>query len=183
MNPYFTQLNIDVNILDPLKMDLTTRRTFGPQDKTYYSDINNIEYSNYLSGVFQNLLPRTISYCEFPWGGPHIDHDEIKCCINHYYITQDVETVYYEAKAGAKSWPGAGEKSSNFYNKEDITEVTKFFALPDSVWLLNVNKIHSLEFPMPFGPVRTFVKWSFDQTYEEVYQHLVANGIINESIF
>jgi hypothetical protein len=81
-------------MLDPLKMDLTPKRSFN--NKNYYSAINNTVYNNYLSSLFKELNPRDVLYCEFPGAWPHIDHDNSKCGINHYYVTQNAETIYYE---------------------------------------------------------------------------------------
>ena len=170
MKPYFAQLPINIDMLDSTKMELIPRRAFN--NKTYYSSINNPEYANYLNNLFKELNPRDISYCEFPGAWPHIDHDGTQCAINHYYVTQNVETVYYEPKSNeAKPFQGINEDYSCFFNKEDITIVDKFCAQSNSVWLLDVTKIHSLEFPCNFGPIRTFIKWRFDVPYEKVYRY------------
>jgi hypothetical protein len=177
MDQYFKELPIKIDMLDVTKLELTPRREFN--GRVFYSNIHNVEYTNYLSNIFKELSPRTISYSEFDRGNPHIDHDSVKCGINHYYITQDVETVFYEPKSlDVKSFPGQGEEASNFFDKKDLIIAGKFFSQPNSVWLLDVTKIHSLEFPNPLnswdkvGPKRTFVKWAFDEPYEVIYQKL-----------
>ena len=164
---YFKQLPIKIDMLDSTKMDLIPRRAFN--NKTYYSSINNPEYANYLNNLFKELNPRDVSYCEFPGAWPHIDHDNSKCAINHYYVTQNVETVYYDPKPGARPFQGIDEEASCFFNKEDIIEANRFCAPSNTVWLLDITKIHGLEFPHGFGPLRTFVKWRIDMPYDEVY--------------
>jgi hypothetical protein len=113
-------------------------------------------------------------YSEFQKSWPHIDSDGAMCAINHYYVTQDVETVFYN-----KSNPNAeltfvkGETIPTLYKADDIVKETSFFAQPNSVWLLDVTKIHSIGFcGEPFNRTRTFIKWSFNQPYEEIYQRL-----------
>jgi len=169
MSNYFTQLPIKIDMLDPLKMELTPKRSFN--NKNFYSAINNTVYNNYLAALFRELNPRDILYCEFPSAWPHIDHDNSKCGINHYYVTQNVETVYYEpGPNGDTPFHGIDEGSACFYKKEELVETDKFCAESDSVWLLDVTKIHSLEFPVPGqGLLRTFVKWRLDIPYDEVY--------------
>jgi hypothetical protein len=177
MDQYFKELPIKIDMLDVTKLELSPRRAFN--SRVFYSNIHNVEYTNYLSNIFKELSHRTISYSEFDRGGPHIDHDSIKCCINHYYVTQDVETVFYEPKSSdVRSFPGPGEEASNFFDKKDLIIAGKFFSQPNSVWLLDITKIHSLEFPNPLnswdetGPKRTFVKWAFDEPYAVIYQKL-----------
>ena len=177
MDQYFKELPIKIDMLDVTKLELSPRRTFN--SRVFYSNIHNVKYTNYLNDIFKELTPRTISYGEFDRGGPHIDHDSIKCGINHYYITQDVETVFYKPNSPkVKGFPGVGEEASNFFDKKDLTITRKFFSQPNSVWLLDVTKIHSLEFPVPLnsweevGTKRTFIKWAFDESYEVIYQKL-----------
>ena len=169
MDKYFTQLPLQLDMIDTSKLITTPRRAFN--NRTYYSAIENPEYQEYLN-IFKDLKFRDVSWCEFPGAWPHIDHDDSKCAINHYYVTQNVETVYYKTKPGAQPFQGIEEESSCFFNKEDIIEDAKFCAESGSLWLLDVTKIHSLEFPCEFGPLRTFVKWRFDTSYEEVYDRL-----------
>lgn len=171
MTPYFTQLPINIKMFDPTTFNLTPARSFNNQN--YYSTINNIEYINYLNSIFKELNPVDVLYCEFPGNWPHIDHDETKCAINHYYVTQDVETIYYKAKSNAESFQVPGENKANLYHKKDIIKDAFFCAQPNSVWLLDVTKIHGVGFPnKKFGGLRTFVKWRFDAPYEEIYQRL-----------
>ena len=170
MKPYFTQLPVSIDMLNPANMNLTARRSFN--NKNYYSAINNPDYSDYLHSIFKDLKFRDISYSEFPGAWPHIDHDGTTCAINHYYDTHGVETCYYEfGLNGAKPYAGESEENACFYNKEDLILVDKFCAEPNSVWLLDTTKIHSLEFVNGWGPVRTFIKWRFNFPYEEVYSY------------
>lgn len=172
MNKYFTQIPLNLDMLDTNKLTVSPFRNF--KDETYYFKIENPEYQEYLQ-IFKELKFRDVLWCQFPQASPHIDHDDSKCAINHYYITQNAETVYYQPKPNAKPYAGVNEVHPCFYNKEDVIEDDKFCADPGSLWLLDVTKIHSLEFPCEFGPLRTFVKWRFDAPYEEVYDKLFNN--------
>jgi len=172
MNPYFTQLPINIDVLDTTKFNLIPRRTF--ENKNYYSSINNQKYTEYLNNIFEALNPRDISYCEFPGAKPHIDHDNSKCAINHYYVTQNAETIFYKSKINAKPFALNNEGAACMYHPEDIIEESSFCAQPNSIWLLNVTEIHSISRPGVWLPgIRTFVKWRFDAPYEEIYQRLI----------
>jgi hypothetical protein len=171
MDNYFKQIPIDIDLLDVSKFNLTPKRSFN--DQNYYSNINNIEYTNYLNNIFKKLNPIDVFYCEFPGNWPHIDHDGSQCAINHYYVTQNVETIYYKAKPNAKSFHVPKEDDANLYHKKDIIKEVSFCAEPNSVWLLDVTKIHGVGFPnKKFGGLRTFIKWRFDAPYEEIYRRL-----------
>ena len=178
MDKFFKQVPIQIDMLDLSKFDLTPSRKFQRSEVTdlntaaYYSNINNIEYATYLNNIFKELNPRDFYYCQFSGSSPHIDHDNSKCAINHYYVTQNASTIFHEATANAVPYCGIGETTANYYKTEDIVEVNRFRAEPNSVWLLDVTKIHSLDFPGTYGPLRGFVKWRFDAPYEEVYDRL-----------
>jgi len=180
MNDYFTQIPIQIKTFDISKSELTPRRKFQKTENSnsnelapaYYSSINNIEYANYLNTIFKELNPRDVFYCQFSGSAPHFDHDDSKCAINHYYITQNATTLFHEPKDNAVPFCGVGEKTANYYHPNDIIEADSFCAEPNSVWLLNVAKVHSLKFPGEHGPLRSFIKWRFDSSYEEIYQRL-----------
>lgn len=178
MNPYFQQLPIKIDMLDQEKFDLTPGRSFDrvqhvtSSTPTYYSRINNPEYAVYLNNIFKELNPRDVYFCQFKGSAPHIDHDNSKCAINHYYTTQDASTIFYNPVEGAVPYCGANETTANYYKKEDVIEADKFCAEKNSVYILNVSRIHGLDFPQPYGPLRQFIKWRFDAPYEEIYDKL-----------
>ena len=184
MNNYYTQIPLHLDMLDVSKFELTPGRKFlrteatsgnswvSGQTPAYYSNINNAEYTKYLNNIFKELRPRDVHYCQFSGSSPHVDHDNSKCAINHYYVTQNASTIFHEAKPGAVPFFGVNETTANYYKPEDIIEVDRFLAQPSSLWLLNITKIHSLEFPGKYGPLRGFIKWRFDISYEDVYDRL-----------
>ena len=145
-----------------------------------YFDLKNHPSFNYLYDKFSFLNPVKIVYAEFDSGRPHIDADNILCAINHYYFTAGVTTLYHEPKENAKPFCGSDQESvPNFYNLDDVIEQERFCAVVNDVYLLNVNKIHSLSFPTPHLGNRKMVKWQFEVPYEEIYTKLLNRGYIN----
>jgi hypothetical protein len=158
-------------MFDPSTFDLTMKRSFN--NKNFYSTINNGEYTDYLNNIFKELKPKDVLYCEFPGAWPHVDHDDSKCAINHYYVTQNAETIFYKSKPGAQTFSVPGEDESNLYHKKDIIKETSFYAEPNSVYLLDVTKIHGVgRSRINLNGLRTFVKWRFNAPYKEIYQQL-----------
>lgn len=170
MDKYFKQIPTHIDMLDTTQFNKTPMRDFLGQ--AFYYNINNQSYTDYLMNKFQDLNPHDVFWCEFPGARPHIDHDGFQCGINHYYNTENAATIYYKPNPNTMPYKGEGETTANFYDRNKITEVTRFVAKPDSVWLLKVDDIHSVDLPILNSGIRTFVKWRFYEPYEVVYKKL-----------
>lgn len=170
MDKYFKQLTTQIDMLDPNQFNKSPMRDFLGQ--AFYYNINNQTYTDYLMSKFKDLNPHDVFWCEFPGARPHIDHDGFQCGINHYYNTEQAATVYYTPKENMLPYVGDGESTANFYKREDISEVARFIAEPNSVWLLKVDEIHSVDLPQWDSGIRTFVKWRFYEPYEVIYKKL-----------
>jgi hypothetical protein len=179
MNDYFSKLNISIDIVDnPENFKKDPARSFNNRP-TYYN-LQNHKSFDYLYDKFSFIKPVQIVYAEFGHGRPHIDADNILCAINHYYDTGGASTIYYEPKPTAVPFCGSEQETvPNFYNLDDVLEQERFSSNNNDVYLLNVNKIHSLSFPTPHIGNRKMVKWQFKVSYEEIYAELANRGYLN----
>jgi hypothetical protein len=178
MQKYFTKLDID---LDQFNLDSELEQdTFRLFKYSTYFDLKNHSRYEYLKEVFDFLQPDRIVYAQHGRARPHRDADGILCAINQYYITQDATTIYYEPKPSATPFVGSEyETVPNFYEPQDIVEQKRFKSNVNDTYLLNVNEIHSLDFPDQQHGYRTMIKWQFKVPYKDVYNELAKRGLIN----
>ena len=174
MKPYFTKLNIEIDRLDVDSMKKTPIRSF--RNYTSYYDISENDRYEYLYNLFAPFKPVNVVYANFPSARPHVDHDNVITAINHYYNTLDVKTIFYEPKENAVPFCGEGETTPNYYKPEDIVEQCRFCANVNEVYMLDISKIHALDFPVK--GTRKMMKWQFKIPYDEIYQELKSKNII-----
>lgn len=165
---YFTKLNISIDTIDTSSFNNIPCRSFN--NYVCYYDIRNTEKYQYLYEIFAPFKPAEVYWGNFPSARPHIDHDGMLTAINHYYNTLDAHTIFYEPKENAVPYCGKYETIPNYYHKEDIVEQTRFCANINDIYMLNITKIHGLDFPAK--GVRQMVKWMFKIPYNEIYQEL-----------
>jgi hypothetical protein len=170
MDQYFKKLDLSIDVFDIKNLELIR----PPSITNSYSNIGNKEVRDYLLNVFPQVKAYNVVLSEFTDSVPHFDGKNITCAINHYYITLDAETIFYDPiHPDVKPW---AEHSNGVYNpiyKEDLIEKVRFKAEPNSVWMLNVSRPHNLLFTIP--GVRVFIKWQFLEPYDYVFNKIVNN--------
>ena len=74
---------------------------------------------------------------------PHSDSGPT-AVINLYVETNNCVTQFYEIKDNAQPYQIGNQTDGYVYNLDDLIEMESFIAQPGDVYILNVNKVHSV---------------------------------------
>ena len=74
---------------------------------------------------------------------PHSDSGPT-AVINFYIETNNCATQFYEVKDDAKPYQIDNQTDGSVYDLNDLIETDSFIAQPGDIYILNVNKIHSV---------------------------------------
>lgn len=173
MHSYFRELAIappqfDSNNIHPVLGRVLTDDT--PHGIRYYN-ITNMRLKTQLRNFFfPHIFADNVSYAEIKdetFILPHRDHDGVVCCINYYFETGPAKTCFYEPKDEELAFSLPGETERNMYLPENCTEICNFEAISNSVYILNVSKIHAVH--LTPNTHRKFITWQFvNKSYDEV---------------
>ena len=105
---------------------------------------------------------------------PHVDHG-IKVALNFYIQTSNLdETIFYDKNSEDVSSFKYNETKieSNVYNKLDLTHKETFSSTNNSMFLLNVTKIHSVKKVSKFPRIFIAYMWK-SNTFGEILNTLM----------
>jgi hypothetical protein len=167
MIEYFKQIDIDFTDID--FTDLSTGQVIHNPRKL---DFNYYSIKDEYIQVLTNLLPeeyrtklQKIVYIIA--GGPatyypHRDNVGVNA-INHYIITGDSETSFYEPIVQSPRYVTIDNvEYTGWYDYEDLSKIVSFNAQVDETFILNINKIHDLKV-FEGSPKRHILQYIFDQ--------------------
>lgn len=107
--------------------------------------------------------------------GPHVDHG-IKVALNFYIQTSNIdETVFYDKNNENISAFKYNEtkNESNIYNKADLTITETFSSIDNSMFLLDVTKIHSVKKASEFPRIFLAFLWK-NNTFGEILNSIMG---------
>ena len=105
---------------------------------------------------------------------PHVDHG-IKVALNFYIQTSNLDsTIFYDKKSEDVSSFKYNETKleSNVYNKLDLTPKETFTSKDNSMFLLNVTKIHSVKKESKLPRIFIAFMWK-NNTFDEILNMLM----------
>ena len=174
MIPYFKRFNIQIPKFHENYIFPKMRRRLVNSDDSYhgvtYHSIQNEILHLRLMNFFKDLGPSSLSYVEIKDEEiiiPHRDHDNITCCINYYFESGNARTLFYESIDENKRWALPDEIENQMYNFDNIVETCSFTAENNSLYVLNVSKIHGVFIDKT--QIRKFFSWQFtDKDFNQV---------------
>lgn len=139
---------LTVNDYGKLK-DSYTKEIDGVARGSFYYELLNNDIRKQLvemvgSGSELNPYDISIMVLDYPHIPPHIDNQTITT-VNFYIDTAGATTTFYE------DINTDGEKLANhttgaLFDKSNLTETSSFVAEPGDVYVLDIRKIHSVDF-------------------------------------
>jgi hypothetical protein len=186
----FSKVNIAFPEFDLSLLKGRPLETYGPADAklTIYSILDIDYFKEMHSGIFKfKIRPNYAFYTEIVGGGnvpPHMD-PVVTACLNYYIEPADCTTTFYELKNKDAPVLVSVDKVNNLrsanplaatgYDLEHLEEICHFKAEVNQSYLLNTQKIHSVE--KPNDGVRKFIsyRWSsysFDEIKESLSEHI-----------
>jgi len=117
-----------------------------------------------------------IMYAEFTGSGlvtPHTDLGRDTVALNFYLSAPGDATIFYKKKNDSiQTYP-----NTTAYNVEDLLEVSRFYAFPHDVYLIDVTKIHGIQ-KSNFEPRNMITyRWS-NYSFEEIFTSLNIEKIL-----
>ena len=117
-----------------------------------------------------------IMYAEFTGGGlvtPHTDGGRDTVALNFYLTAPGDATIFYEKKNDSvQTYP-----NTRAYNVDDLLEVSRFYALPYDVYLIDVTKIHGIQKSNSEPRNMITYRWR-NYSFEEIFNSLNIEKIL-----
>lgn len=144
MNIPYYKLNINFNLSDIVYTDRLY--TYGKGYIQFYKIQDSIEKQllSYLPVNSQKYFKGQLMIINGNTIKPHTDSDRL-VAINFYIKPNNAITVFWEEKENLQNKVQVnGQTNGYVYNTQDLILKHKFVAEPNSVYILDVSKIHSV---------------------------------------